>query len=102
MIGNSLFDVTAAGLNEVETVRLSQLEATISTGMQTFVDVGRALLEIRDGQLYRQEFGTFEDYCRDRWGIARRTAYQLIGAVQVVENVRHGAQTPLLTAENPQ
>lgn len=31
--------------------------------------------------------------CLERWGIARRTAYQLIDASAVVENVRHGAQT---------
>ena len=39
-----------------EETRKAQLEATIERGMQTFVEVGLALMEIRDGRLYRAEF----------------------------------------------
>jgi len=55
--------------------------------------MGAALAEIRDAKLYREGYATFEEYCRDRWGMAKRTAYQFIGAAEVIENVRHGAQT---------
>ncbi len=79
-------------LTVIESTRLEALEATIAKGMQTFVDVGSALLEIRDSRLYRREFGTFEEYCRDRWGMERRHAYRLIDAAQVVSNVSHGTQ----------
>lgn len=75
-----------------ERSRLFQLEETIRQGLNTFVDVGNALLEIRDKRLYRQEYSTFEDYCNKQWNMARRTAYQLIDAAEVVENVRNCAQ----------
>jgi phage N-6-adenine-methyltransferase len=75
-------------MNEVITVaesqRLEVLESVIDAGMQTFVHVGNALLEIRDSRLYRTSHGTFEDYCRERWGLERRRAYQLMDAAQVV------------------
>jgi len=75
-----------------EETRKAQLEATIERGMQTFVEVGLALMEIRDDRLYRAEFGSFEEYCRDKWGWGRAHAYRLIDAAQVVENVSHGRQ----------
>jgi len=70
-----------------ERSRLFQLEETIRQGLNTFVDVGNALLEIRDKRLYRQEYSTFEDYCREQWGMSRPRAYQLIDAASVVTNL---------------
>lgn len=49
----------------------------------TFVEVGEALLRIRDGRLYRDSYATFEDYCRDRWGFGERRGRQLIEAAEV-------------------
>ena len=80
-----LFD--APTLTVAECDRLTALEQTIERGLQTFVDVGTALLEIRDTRLYRQAFSTFEEYCRDRWGISRPRAYQLIDAATVAVNL---------------
>jgi phage N-6-adenine-methyltransferase len=47
--------------------RLAECEAVIERGLATFVEVGNALLEIRDDRLYRETHRTFEDYCRERW-----------------------------------
>jgi hypothetical protein len=66
---------------------LERCERIIAEGIQTFVEVGRALLVIRDGQLYRQTHATFEAYCRERWDLSRTYAYQLIGASEVVDEV---------------
>ena len=52
-----------------------------------FVEVGLALMEIRDARLYRAEFGTFEEYCRERWGMASSRARQLIAAADTVRNL---------------
>jgi len=79
-------------LTAPEVDRKAQLEATIEHGMQTFVEVGLALMEIRDGRLYRAEFGTFEEYCQERWGWERRHAYRLIDAAAAVENVSNWTQ----------
>jgi ParB family chromosome partitioning protein len=81
-----------ATLTIAESTRLIRLEDTIERGLKTFVEVGTALMEIRDGRLYREQHGTFEDYCRERWGFERRQAYRLIDAAAVVENVSNWTQ----------
>ncbi len=55
--------------------------------------MANALLEIRDSRLYRQQFPTFEAYCRERWGFERRQAYRLIDAAAAVNNVSNWTQT---------
>lgn len=72
-------------LSEVQ--RLGELEQVVETGLTVFVNVGNALLEIRDSRLYRQQFATFEAYCRERWGLKERRAYQLLDAAEVVKNL---------------
>lgn len=69
----------------VETSRLADLEATIARGLETFVEVGEALREIRDAGLYKETFDTFEDYCEQRWSMSRPRAYQLMEAATVTE-----------------
>lgn len=76
--------------SETETVfdgelsTLPKLEAVIESGLTVFVTVGNALMEIRNGRLYRETHSTFEQYCLDRWGISRSHAYKLMGAAEVV------------------
>lgn len=80
----------ATSVQSTSKTRLQELERVIEKGLDTFVEVGKALLEIRDSRLYRQEgHSTFEDYCHNRWRkrISRPRAYQLIEAAQVVENL---------------
>lgn len=82
-----------ARLSDAESADLAHCEAVIEAGLQTFYETGAALATIRDVGLYRQTHTTFEAYCRGRWGMARQTAYQLITAAGVVENVRNCGQT---------
>ena len=63
-----------------EVADLEQHEAVIERGLKTFVDVGNALMAIRDGRLYREQHATFEDYCHGRWGMNRGHANRLIRA----------------------
>lgn len=77
-----------------EVARLDQLEATIERGLSSFVEVGNALAEIRDGRLYRAEFGTFEEYCRGKWGMGRSYAYEIMESATVAENVRSSGHLP--------
>lgn len=79
---------------------LSDCETTVARGLATFVEVGRALATIRDGRLYRAEFGTFEEYCDQRWALSARYANQLIGAAQVVETIS-GAVAPEINSDPP-
>lgn len=70
-----------------ESRRLVELERKIKTGLNTFVEVGEALLEIRDSKLYRIEHKTFEAYCRDKWQMSKQRANQLVAASCVVDAI---------------
>lgn len=85
---------------ELQTVtdkaELEMLEEVIESGLQTFVEVGNALLVVREKQLYRKVLGyqTFEEYCRERWSMGRRYANMIIAASGVVSNL--GTLVPIL------
>jgi hypothetical protein len=79
-----------------EAVRLNELEAVIERGRQTFIEVGQALRAIRDERLYRAEYSTFEDYCRERWLMAHAFAYYLIAAAQVVSTIVDTPNPPII------
>ncbi len=68
--------------------KLFECEQVIERGLNTFVEVGAALLEIRDNRLYKDNYSTFEEYCRERWGMVRRQADRLIQSAEVAENLR--------------
>lgn len=70
-----------------EARRLKHCEKVIERGLETFYEVGNALAEIRESRLYRISFGSFEDYCRERWNMSRFYAHRLIDAAQVVDNL---------------
>lgn len=81
-------------LTEVETNlsiqeadRFDDLEICIANGLQTFVEVGNALAEIRDGKLYRVHYDTFEDYCQKRWGMSKTHVNRLVASSLVVSNL---------------
>lgn len=65
------------------TARLGELEGVIERGLATFVEVGQALLEIRDSRLYRETHRTFEAYCRERWAMSKSHANRQIDAAVV-------------------
>jgi hypothetical protein len=88
---------TDAELSTSEQQALSHYEQVIERGLKTFFEVGAALLRVRDLRLYRTEYRTFEEYCADRWGLARNRAYQLIDAAGVVQNVQNfGHEAPTI------
>lgn len=70
-----------------EANRLAELETIIERGKETFVEVGTALLEIRDSRLYKEKFKTFENYCQERWGMSRIHAHRMIEAAAVANNL---------------
>jgi hypothetical protein len=74
-------------LTTEEQADLAQLEAVIERGMNTFIEVGNALAAIQERKLYRDDYGTFEDYCRTKWGFSRQRAYQLTAAAEAVTTV---------------
>src|SRR5262249_48960236 len=77
---------------------LAELEGVIERGLQTFVEVGEALREISERRLYRERgYGTFDEYCRERWGWSRFAGYQYIRAAEVAKNVESTQQSLSVT-----
>lgn len=71
---------------------LTRHETTIKTGLRNFIEVGFALCQIKEKELYKiKEHETFEDYLREMWDIGKRHANRLIAASSVVENL---SETP--------
>lgn len=70
---------------------LEDRETVIEEGFKSFVLVGRALLEIREyggGRLWRAQYGSFEAYCRTRWGFDRQYGYRLMDAARVIGELK--------------
>lgn len=70
-----------------ERAALLECEAIVRHGLKAFVEVGHALAKIRDSKLYRETFGTFEDYCLATWDITDRYARNLWSAAEVVDEL---------------
>lgn len=74
-------------LNIEESHELERCEVVIKQGLETFIEVGQALMIIRDKRLYRVGYGTFEDYCRSKWAMPRRHVNRMIAASETVSNL---------------
>lgn len=85
-----------------ERSRLYQLEETIKQGLNTFVDVGNALLEIRDKRLYRQEYSTFEEYCNKQWSFTKQRVYQLMDSASVMDTLKKSTVVDFLPTSERQ
>lgn len=75
-------------ITTIEITELSTCEAIIERGLKTFYEVGDALQTIRDKRLYRVEFATFEEYCKQRWNIAHSRASQLMNAAHMYDDLK--------------
>lgn len=83
--------VEKSSTKAITTQRLTELETIVERGLQTFIEVGEALREIRDTHLYSE--GSFEDYCRKRWGFTDRRARQLMQAAEIGTIVPVGTES---------
>jgi hypothetical protein len=72
-------------LTKSEKRRKEELETLVEAGLEEFLRVGSALAELRNRRLYRVEFGTFEEYARARFGMARSSLDQLIRSASTAQ-----------------
>lgn len=80
MNGTTTIDVTKP-MSRREVDRYNDLKKlVVDTIAASFVEVGKALTEIKQGMLYRSEFKTFEQCCQQLFDIGRHRAGQLIDA----------------------
>jgi hypothetical protein len=105
MIPNANAQPTPSGhsewgaLSTQESRALASLERTIAAGLKTFMDVGDALLQIRERRLYRGEFPTFEEYTRTKWGMTKTHANRLVAAAATVKLLGPMEVAPLNEAQ---
>lgn len=86
-------------LNSLERTELRNAESVIERHVGAFLEVGRALTDIRDKRLYREEHKTFEAYVKAKWDFKKDYAYRLIAASVVMENVDNCQQKPATEAQ---
>lgn len=85
-------------LTQTEQQRLQELETVVERGLKAFVEVGNALMEIRESRLYRAQYSTFDEYCQERWGFtAERARLYMRGS----EVMAHLSETPTMVGVLP-
>jgi hypothetical protein len=90
----------APTLTAAQKRRRTTLEREIEGYAATAAAAGKALREIRDDRLYRNTHPTFELYARDRWGMGRTRAYQLIDQANTDDALStNGGQTTKPSSE---
>jgi hypothetical protein len=103
VVGRNLYQVMETSSMEVQHTEaeypvdqeaLADCEAVIERGLAPFVEVGQALLRIREERLYRGTHKSFDDYCRERWQWSKGHANRQIEAAQVVQNLTPIGVTP--------
>lgn len=96
-------------LTQEQAQTLAKCESTIEAGFQTFIEIGKALMTIKEGGLFRGGYACWDAYCRDRWKMSKTQANRLILAAQVVDTylipagvaVRNEWQVRCLTSLSP-
>ncbi|MGI8869470.1 MAG: hypothetical protein ACR2F6_11625 [Mycobacteriales bacterium] len=75
-------------LTQPEATALDECEQTIDRGIKSFIEVGQALVRIRDQRLYRTTCASFTDYVKARFPrLSRSSIYRAIDTATVVEIV---------------
>lgn len=77
----------AKALNNQERELLAQCESTIQQHFETFKEAGAALQQIRELRLYRENFVSFDEYCRAKWDMTKTQANRIISASKVSEDL---------------
>ena len=72
--------------------RLEVLETKVRAGFKAFREAGNALREIRDRDLFRVRYPTFEEYCLKQWGMSRFNAYKIMKASEIASQVSGAAR----------
>ena len=87
-------------LSDQERLRLRTLVRTIDRGMSTFLEVAKALEEVRSSRLYRGTHTDFQSWCKDTLALARSSVDCLIRSGETAQLlIDNGAQLPSNTSE---
>jgi len=76
-------------LSSEQKTRLYDLERIVERNLSSFLEAGRALVAIKNEGMYRAH-GTWEQYCRRRFGITQSRGLELVRSAETVENLLRG------------
>lgn len=74
--------------------REKAIDAALEAAKDHFSVIGTHLRAIRDDELYKLEYETFEAYVLARWDFTRQHAYRLISAATVLEDLSPRGDKP--------
>jgi hypothetical protein len=88
---------------DLASASLKDVESYIAPRLRGFIEVGFALIAVRERRLYLQAgFDSFELYCRERWQLEDRHARHMVDAAQVAhitDRATEGTDVPLVANE---
>jgi hypothetical protein len=91
----SIFSSKPEPLSAADRAKLVDLETRIETVTRGFyADVGRCLATIRDQQLYREKYSSFDAYCLEKWEWTRQHVARMIAAAKVAEELSPTGSVP--------
>jgi hypothetical protein len=71
----------------------------IEAGVEAFERASKNLLRVRDEKLYREEFDTFEEFCREILGHSKTHVNRMIAAADVIQGLIAQGETVLPDSE---
>jgi hypothetical protein len=66
---------------------LAVLEERIEAGLATFLEVGAAMIDVLDRELYRDQYPSFATYLKARWGVERRHGARVVEMAGIIGEV---------------
>ena len=81
-------------MNELVKLTLKQEEEIIKRGFSTFIEVGNALMRIKEGRKYYPTHPTFADYMDKRWGWSKSHGNRQICGAQIGQYLSDDAHGP--------
>ena len=88
-------------LTSTEKARRTELEAVVRSGLETFLQVGEALAEIRRSRLFRCQYIDFASYVKAEFGLGRSTADQIVRSAETAKSlIESGCALPATVTES--
>ena len=81
---------------------LDQLEEIITENLQGSFKLAAALVKIRDAELFKPEFTSFEEYCKKRWDYSRSYCHRLCEVDGVLSDLKELPKTVALPKNEAQ
>lgn len=66
---------------------LKELKSIVDHTIESTIECGLALKEIRDRKLFLEECGSFQEFCETNWKVTKQRAYQLIDSAEVIASL---------------